>query len=124
MQERNLCSQGNLNYIVILQKIIIILIPSFTRPCNVFLVGFTTSCCTEYRGDNFILSHNFCISLILAMIGVLSLLTCIPSLRQRERQKAIFYFQIPHNTLCLPLKFCKNHCFQMLLGVLRFSKSI
>ena len=56
--------------------------------------------------------HNFCISLILAMIGVLSLLTCIPSLRQRERQKAIFYFQIPHNTLCLPLKFCKTIVFK------------
>ena len=24
---------------------------------------------------------------------------------------AILYFRIPHNTLCLPPKFCINHCF-------------
>ena len=36
----------------------------------------------------------------------------------------ILYFRIPHNTLCLPPKFCINHCFQMLLGVLHFLKSI
>ena len=29
----------------------------------------------------------------------------------------ILYFRIPHNALCLPLKFCINHCFQMLLGI-------
>ena len=26
-------------------------------------------------------------------------------------QKRILYFPIPHNTLCLPAKFCINHCF-------------
>ena len=36
----------------------------------------------------------------------------------------ILYFPIPHNTLCLPPKFCINHCFYMLLGVLHFPKSI
>ena len=34
------------------------------------------------------------------------------------------YFRIPHDTLCLPPKFCLNHCFEMLLGVLHFLKSI
>ena len=29
----------------------------------------------------------------------------------------ILYFRIPHNTLCLPPKFCINHCFRMLLGI-------
>ena len=37
---------------------------------------------------------------------------------------AILYFRIPHNTLCLPPKFCINYCFQMLLGTLHIPKSI
>ena len=36
----------------------------------------------------------------------------------------ILYFRIPHNTLCLPPKFCINNCFQMLLGTLHIPKSI
>ena len=36
----------------------------------------------------------------------------------------ILHFRIPHNTLCLPPKFCINHCFQMLLGVCSIPKSI
>ena len=36
---------------------------------------------------------------LLVMIRLLSLLTCIPSQRQRERQKAILYFRMPHNIL-------------------------
>ena len=36
----------------------------------------------------------------------------------------ILYFRIPHNTLCLPPKFCINHCFQMLLGICSVPKSI
>ena len=36
----------------------------------------------------------------------------------------ILYFRIPHNTLCLPPKFCINYCFQMLLGTLHIPKSI
>ena len=35
----------------------------------------------------------------------------------KRRSIAILYFRIPHNTLCLPTKFCINHCFQMLLGI-------
>ena len=38
--------------------------------------------------------------------------------------KSILYFRIPHNTLCLPPKFCINYCFQMLLGTLHIPKSI
>ena len=34
------------------------------------------------------------------------------------------YFRIPLKTFCLPQKFCITHCFQMLLGVLHFPKSI
>ena len=52
---------------------------------------------------------------ILVMILLLSFLTSIPSRRQRERQKAILYFRMPHDTFCLPSKYCINHCFQMLL---------
>ena len=29
----------------------------------------------------------------------------------------ILYFRIPHNTLCLPPKFCINYCFQMTWGL-------
>ena len=54
------------------------------------------------------------------MIGVLSLLTCIPSLRQRERQKAIFYFQIPHNTLCLPHQILQKPLFSNAPGSTTF----
>ena len=36
----------------------------------------------------------------------------------------ILYFRIPHSTLCLPPKFCINHCFQMLLGICSVPKSI
>ena len=37
---------------------------------------------------------------------------------------SILYFRISHNTLCLPPKFCINHCFQMLLGICSVPKSI
>ena len=36
----------------------------------------------------------------------------------------ILYFRIPHNTLCLPPKFCINYSFQMLLGAMHIPKSI
>ena len=28
-----------------------------------------------------------------------------------QLSETILYFRIPHNTLCLPPKFCINHCF-------------
>ena len=31
-------------------------------------------------------------------------------------RRLVWRFHIPHNTLCLPPKFCINHCFQMPLG--------
>ena len=40
------------------------------------------------------------------------------------RFPSILNFRIPHNTLCLPPKFCINHCFQMLLGICSVPKSI
>ena len=38
--------------------------------------------------------------------------------------RAILYFPIPHNALCLPPKFCINYCCGMLLGICRPPKSI
>ena len=34
------------------------------------------------------------------------------------------HFPIPYNTLCLPPKFCINHCFQNSPGTLYIPKSI
>ena len=36
----------------------------------------------------------------------------------------IDYFRIPHNTLCLPPKFCISYCLQMLLGKCSTPRSI
>ena len=34
------------------------------------------------------------------------------------------YFQIPHNALCLPRKFCIRYCFHILLGIYSPPKKI
>ena len=36
----------------------------------------------------------------------------------------IDYFPIPHNTLCLPPKFCITYCLKMLLGKCNTPRSI
>ena len=38
--------------------------------------------------------------------------------------KSIDYFRIPHNTLCLPPKFCITYCLKMLLGKCNTPRSI
>ena len=38
--------------------------------------------------------------------------------------KVIDYFRIPHNTLCLPPKFCITYCLKMLLGKCNTPRSI
>ena len=37
---------------------------------------------------------------------------------------SIDYFRIPHNTLCLPAKFCITYCLKMLLGKCNAPRSI
>ena len=41
-----------------------------------------------------------------------------------NKKQTIDYFPIPHNTLCLPPKFCITHCLKMLLGKCNTPKSI
>ena len=40
------------------------------------------------------------------------------------QNKTIDYFPIPHNTLCLPPKFCITYCLKMLLGKYNTPRSI
>ena len=47
-----------------------------------------------------------------------------PLPRRQQRQKPIDYFPIPHNTLCLPPKFCITYCLKMLLGKCNTPRSI
>ena len=42
----------------------------------------------------------------------------------RLRPPTIDYFPIPHNTLCLPPKFCITYCLKMLLGKCNTPRSI
>ena len=39
-------------------------------------------------------------------------------------RESIDYFPIPHNTLCLPPKFCITYCLKMLLGKCNTPRSI
>ena len=43
---------------------------------------------------------------------------------QLEVSVTIDYFRIPHNTLCLPPKFCITYCLKMLLGKCNTPRSI
>ena len=49
---------------------------------------------------------------------------CLREMQNVIPKYCILYFPIPHNTLCLPPKFCTSYCCEILLGIYRLPKRI